>query len=143
MPPLYSTFSAVTELFVTAAVFWFFYQALAHANYRWGLIAVAIVYEILFNISYMVRRLFAHEEGVTHVHEPWVTWFVAAHGTLSLLMFIGLIGLVVWAWRRQRHGEVHPIGRRRALSYVFLGLWTVSILSGEAIYAFYFLGIIS
>jgi putative flippase GtrA len=142
-PPLYSTFSAVTELFVTAAVFWFFYRALGHGDYRFGLITAAIVYETLFNISYMVRRLFTHQEGVTHTHEPWVTWFVAVHGTLSLAMFIGLVWLVVWAWRRTRAGDLHPLAGRRGLAYTFIGLWTASILSGEAIYLFYWTGVIS
>lgn len=142
VPPPFSTLSAVTELFVSAAVFYFFYQALRHVNYRWGLITVAIVYETLFNITYMVSRLFEHEEGVTHHHPGWVTGFVAFHGTLSLLMFLGLIGFVVWAWRRVRAGDADPIGNWRRLSYGFLVLWTISILTGEAIYLMYWTDVI-
>lgn len=142
VPPPLSTLSAVTELFVTAAVFYFFYQALRHANYRWGLMTVAIVYETLFNITYMVSRLIVHEEGATHQHPGWVTGFVAFHGSLSLVMFLGLIGFVVWAWRRVRAGEPDPIGARRSLSYGFLVLWTISILTGEAIYLMYWTGVI-
>ncbi len=141
-PPLYSTFSAITELLVTGVVFWFFYQALRHANYRWGIMAAALAYETLFNITYMVSRLFTHEEGVTHEHASWVTWYIAAHGTLSLVMFIALVWFVIWAWRRTRKGDLDPIGAHRNWAYTFLVLWTISILSGEAIYAFYFFDII-
>ena len=142
-PPLFSTFSAATELVVTAAVFWFFFQAMRRASYRWGVITVAIVYETIFNITYMVSRLVTHEEGVTHEHAAWVTWFVGVHGALSLLMFVGLIGYVAWAYRRVRAGDPHPITSHPRLAWTFLVLWTLSILSGEAIYAFYWAGVIA
>ncbi|MBI2078785.1 MAG: hypothetical protein HYT80_10525 [Euryarchaeota archaeon] len=142
-PPLFSTFSALTELAVTAAVFWFFYHALGRASYRWGVITVAIVYETLFNITYMVLRLVTHEEGVTHDHPIWVTWFVGVHGALSLLMFVGLIAFVAWAHRAVRRGEAHPVGAHPRTTWAFLGVWTLSILSGEAIYAFYWMNIIT
>lgn len=142
VPPAFSTLSAITELFVTAAVIWFFWHALRGADYRWGVMTVAIAYETLFNITYMVLRLVSHEEGVTHQHPAWVTWFVGFHGAISLAMFVGLIWLVVWAWRRVRAGDADPIGRRAKLSYTFLALWAVSILSGEAIYAMYWFGVV-
>lgn len=142
-PPLFSTFSALTELVVSLAVYWFFWRGMRFADYRWGLIAVAIAYETLFNITYMVSRLFTHDEGVTHEHPGWVTAFVAAHGLLSLVMFAGLIGYVIWARRRFVAGLANPLAARRRLSQAFLALWTLSVASGEAIYAMYFTGTIS
>lgn len=139
VPPTFSTFSALTELLVTAAVLWFFLRALKFADYRFGIMSVALVYETAFNIVYMVSRLFVHEEGVTHTHAPWVTWFVAFHGTLSLVMFIGLIWIVVWSYRRTRRGEPNPLLRRRTMSRVFLAAWTVSVATGEVIYVMYWL----
>ena len=143
VPPAFSTVSALTELLVTAAVYWFFWRALKFQDYRWGMIAVAIAYETLFNITYMVSRLFTHEEGVTHQHDPWVTWFVALHGTLSLGMFIGLVWYVVAARRAFTRGVSDPIGLRPRLAAWFLVLWTISVASGEAIYAFYWLDVIT
>lgn len=142
IPPAFSTLSAATELLVTAAVVWFFYRAFTAQDYRWGLITVAIAYETLFNITYMVMRLFQHEEGVTHQHAAWVSWFLGVHGALSLVMFIGLIAFVVWMWRRHRAGDPDPLGGRRRLAYAFLWLWGLSILSGEAIYLFYWTDVI-
>lgn len=142
-PPAFSTLSAITELFVTAAVVWFFHQAMRHQRYRFAVMTIALVYETLFNITYMVSRLFEHEEGVTHTHDAWVTWFVAIHGTLSLAMFIGLIWLVVWTGIRYRRGDPHPLGGRGRLVATFLWLWGASILSGELIYIFQWTGIIN
>jgi uncharacterized membrane protein YozB (DUF420 family) len=142
IPPLFSTFSALTELFVTAVVLWFFYKALKFADYRFGIMGTALLYETAFNIVYMVSRLFVHEEGVTHTHAPWVSWFVGFHGALSLLMFIGLIWIVVWSYRRVRRGDANPLLARRRLSRSFLALWIVSVVTGEIIYAMYWLDLI-
>jgi hypothetical protein len=142
-PPLFSTFSAVTEILVSVAVYWFFWRGMRFGDYRWGLITVAIVYETLFNITYMVSRVFTHEEGVTHDHPAWVTAFVAVHGSLSLLMFLGLIGYVLWVRRRHTLGMANPLAQRRRFSQAFLVLWTLSVVSGELIFAMYFTGTIS
>ena len=142
IPPIFSTFSAATEVLVTVVVLWFFYRALRFGDYRFGIMLGALIYETAFNITYMVSRLFVHEEGVTHVHEPWVTWFVAFHGSLSLLMFIGLIWIVAWSYRRIRAGEANPLLRRKRLSQTFIALWLVSVTTGEIIYAMYWLDII-
>ena len=137
-PPLFSTLSAVTELLVTAAVFWFFQQALVHGRYRFGIMAVALVYETLFNITYMTARFFG--EGTTGDHEAWFSVLLAVHGTLSLLMFIGLIVLVIWAFDRRGKGDLDPLGTRRKLAWTFLVLWTLSVLSGEFIYVMQWTG---
>lgn len=133
-PPLFSTFSAVTELLVTGAVVWFFYQALKKGQYRWGIITAALVYETLFNITYMVSRLTAHTSSAEVERPDWYIGFVAFHGTLSLVMFLGLIALVVWAYERRKQGMADPLGTHRGLSWTFLALWFVSILTGELIY---------
>jgi hypothetical protein len=142
VPPTFSTFSAATELVVTAVVVWFFYRALRFGDYRFGLMSAALVYETAFNITYMVSRIFLHEEGVTHVHEPWVTWFVAFHGSLSLGMFIGLIWITAWGYRSLRRGNPNPLLARKKLSITFLVLWGVSVTTGEMIYAMYWLDLI-
>jgi hypothetical protein len=142
IPPAFSTFSALTELLVTAAVLWFFHQALRHGSYRFGLMTGAIIYETGFNITYMVSRIFDHTEGETHVHDAWVTWFVAIHGTLSLVMFIGLIWIVAWSYRRVKAGQPNPLLANRVLSHTFLAAWLVSVVTGEVIYALYWLDVI-
>lgn len=142
-PPAFSSLSAATELLVSAAVYWFFFRALRFGDHRWGLILVAIAYETLFNITYMVSRLVVHQEGRTHEHPAWVTGFVVVHGLLSLVMFLGLIAYVAWGRRAWNSGAPNPFGAHRRLSVQFLVWWTLSVASGEAIYLFYWLGVIS
>jgi hypothetical protein len=137
--PLFTHFTAATELLVTAAVAWFFYHALRHQDYRFGVITSALVYETAFNISYMVLRIIQHNTAVDH--PTWITSFVAAHGTLSLVMFLGLIGYVAWAFVRVRRGDPHPMGASPRLAAAFLVFWGLSILSGELIYVFQLTGV--
>jgi hypothetical protein len=134
-PSLFSTLSAITELVVTAAVVYFFWRALKHQNYRWPIITAALVYETQFNITYMVSRFGAHTESE---NAAWYTLFVIFHGTLSLIMFLGLIGFVLWARSAYKAGDPHPLGRVHGLTYTFLALWGVSIVSGEILYILQF-----
>lgn len=139
VPPPFSTLSAATELLVTAAVAWFFYQAFRRQSYRFGIMTAALVYETVFNIAYMVSRLSAHEGTESEPRPGWYIGFIAFHGLLSLVMFVGLVALVIWAYMERRAGEAHPLGRHPRFSAVFLALWGVSILSGELIYGMYWL----
>lgn len=141
-PPPLSSLSAATEVLVTVAVLWFLHRAYRYSDHRWGVIWTAIAYETAFNISYMTWRLFAHEEGVTHDHPAWVTWYVGTHGSLSLLMFIGLVSYVVWIRRSVSAGMPNPIARRPGLAVSFVILWMLSVLSGQGIYVMYWLDII-
>ena len=132
--PAFSTFSAISELFVSAAVFYFFYQAIRRDNYRWGLLTITIAFETLVNITYMASRLSQHADS--GVERPaWITALLAAHGILSLVMFLGLIVLVLVAFRRHKVEGDNFLRAQRPLSYAFLLLWTASVLSGELLYA--------
>lgn len=127
-----SHLSAVTELVVTAGVFYFFAQALLRDRYRWAFVWIVVGYETLFNITYMASRLAGHEPRADY--PAWTTTLLVAHGVLSLVMFLGLIAFLVVAFRR-RHVEGENFFREhRQLTWTFLAFWTISILSGEAIY---------
>lgn len=133
-PPLYSTFSAITELIITAAVVWFFWSAIKHGKYRWGIIAGALFYETMFNITYMTARFFG-DHGPSADYAAWYSAFLAFHGILSLLMFIALVTFVIWAFDQTGKDRANPIGERPKLAIMFLALWGISILTGEIIYA--------
>lgn len=135
--PLFSTLSAVTELFVTAAVYAFIFQAYKRDLFRKGLMAFALTYEVVVNIAYMAFRLLQPSEGAGDLSPAMVALY-GFHGTLSLLMFIGLVALVVTAVRLHRFG--HNLFRERPkLMWTFVVLWGVSILTGELIYVFTYL----
>lgn len=132
----FSTLSAVTELGVTAAVYVFIFGALYREVFRVGLIAFALTYEVLVNISYMTFRLFSPAEGVEH--SAAMTRFLAFHGVLSLVMFLGLVALVMVAVREHRRGH-NLLRQNPGMTWTFVVLWAVSVLTGEAIYVITYL----
>lgn len=128
----FSTFSAVTELAVTAAVFTYLWHGWRHGVLRNALITAALTYEVLVNVAYMTLRMLRPPAAATY--PGWVEAMLPWHGILSLLMLVGLIGLVVEARRYARRGE-NVLQRHPGATLGFAVLWTVSIVSGEVIYA--------
>lgn len=135
--PWFSAFTAVTELFVTVAIFYVIYQAWANDEFHGKLLAGALAYEVLFNITYMTSRLFTH--GHTGSHPDWLVGLLAGHGILSLVMFLGLVAMSVAAYRWDQRGE-NLFARYSVLTGVFVVLWTISIVSGEAIFLLEYVG---
>jgi len=127
----FSTFSAITELIVTAAVFTYLWQGWRNDRLLTGLITGALVYEIAVNVAYMTFRIIS--PPTTHVYPGWVEAVLPWHGILSLLMLLGLIGLVIEAHRFGKRGE-NVLRLRPRTTLGFALLWTVSIVSGELIY---------
>jgi len=134
----FSHFSAASELFVTAGVFYFFWQAMVRERFRWSFIAIVIAFETLVNITYMTSRLSQHETPADY--PAWQTALLAGHGILSLAMFLGLVAFVFLAFRRHHVEKANYFLDHRALTWGFLALWVLSVASGEAIYAFQWTG---
>lgn len=128
---LFSTFSAVTELFVTAAVFTYMWQGWRHGVLRNGLLAFALTYEIAVNVAYMTFRLLV--PPTEHTYPGWVEALLPWHGVLSLLMLLGLIALALEVRRMAKRGE-NVLQSRPGVTLAFAVLWTLSIVSGEVIY---------
>jgi uncharacterized membrane protein YozB (DUF420 family) len=135
--PWFSTFTASTELAVTAAVFYVFHRAIEHGEFAGRVLGAAIAYEVLFNISYMTSRLFTHDHG-TH-HADWMVATLAGHGALSLAMFVGLLVFSFLAWRGHRQGR-NVFAEHQRWTAAFAGLWMVSLLSGEIVFLFEYVG---
>ena len=134
MPPLFSTFTLITELFVTATIFYVFYSGYKRNIFPAKAAFFALAYETLFNISYMVYR--SVQESAEHEEEAEMTAEIALaifHGTLSLIMFISLIAFLVLAWRNYREG-INYFKEHTTLTVTFLFLWSLSILSGITFY---------
>ncbi len=128
--PTFSTFSAIAELFVTAGVLYIVITNYRGQGFAWKLAAGVIVFEFSVNMMYMIYRM--RETQVQAEPHP-LGGFMAAHGILSLLVFILLVVfsyLAFVAWRRDRYFfRDHP-----ALTWSFLALWMLSVGSGEALY---------
>jgi hypothetical protein len=129
--PAYSIFSATSELLVTAAVFYVLWRAYARDDFRKGLLVTVLAFEFLVNITYMAYRMVVPAHGTEMAN--WLQATAALHGILSLGMFLALIFFTAMAWRDDARGENffrdHP-----GTTWTFVGLWTLSILSGEFLF---------
>ncbi len=134
--PIFSIFSLVTELLVTASVFYIIYHAYYEGVFARALAYGVLAYEMLFNISYMTARLFGHVLSGEHArehHEPYEVAVAIFHGTFSLIMFISLMVFFIFALRAYGRGEnffrVHE-----KLTTAFVAAWTVSVFSGVLLF---------
>ncbi len=135
--PTFSTFSTVAEFFVTCGVFYCVLTDFRRRPFPWKLATGVVIFEFSVNMLYMIFRMREHSGGQTAEgakgFTPWIA-FLAAHGILSLVVSILLAVfsyLAYVAFKRDRHFFAeHP-----KLTYGFLGLWLVSVVSGWIIYA--------
>jgi len=131
--PAFSTFSAIAEFFVTAGVFYIVLHNYARKGFAWRLATVLIVFEFSVNMMYMIFRMrettAGQESAVPHPLAP----FMAAHGILSLLVFLLLVVYSYLAYAAAKRTRFffrdHP-----AVTWSFLALWMTSVGSGWALY---------
>ncbi|PIP60246.1 hypothetical protein COX00_04275 [Candidatus Uhrbacteria bacterium CG22_combo_CG10-13_8_21_14_all_47_17] len=129
--PLFSTFTLFTEILVTLAVLYAFYSGYARNRFPSLLVGITLLYETLFNISYMVFRSATH--GSIADDTAFEIGLAAFHGILSLVMFVGLFVFMIVAWRHYRKG-INYFRAHRALTGTFIVLWLLVVLSGLLFY---------
>jgi hypothetical protein len=130
--PPFSIFSAISELFVTAAVFYMVRLNWTRRPFPLPLFIGVSLFEAFVNVVYMANRASRAATGAD-VISPTMKIFFAAHGTLSLVAFLAFVVLAVFAWQDQRAGRFY-FRERPALTWAFLALWTVSVGSGEVLF---------
>lgn len=87
--PLFSTFSVIAETFVTAGVLYIVLNNYLRKGFPTKFAIGLCTFEFSVNMMYMITRMpgRAAQEAVTHTPSPLAP-FMAAHGILSLLVFI-------------------------------------------------------
>ncbi|HYK08667.1 MAG TPA: hypothetical protein VEW42_04180 [Candidatus Eisenbacteria bacterium] len=130
--PLYSTITLLAELGISAIIYYTLYQGYTHNKFPTLLAGFALLYETIFNISYMVSRVPTHAKAL-HVDYPIIIALAIVHGVLSLIMFIALIIFFIIAWTRYKK-DVNYFQNHKVLTMVFLFFWTFSIVSGVLFY---------
>ena len=130
--PAFSIFSALSELVVTAVVFYTILDNVKGRRLKWPLLGTVLAFELCVNIVYMVGK--AGEAESKSEYSAGMLAFLAGHGLLSLAMFIGLCLLYTLSVIDLKEGKATWFQRHPKGAYVFLGLWTLSLLSGEAIF---------
>lgn len=136
--PPFSIFSAISELFVTAGVLYVLWLNWHRRRFPLGLFLAIALFEALVNVMYMANRA---AQAATATHDEISTGmkiFFAAHGLLSLFAYLVFVVLGIFAHQEQKDGRFF-FRDRPALTWSFLVLWTVSIVSGEAIFVMRYL----
>ena len=134
--PFFSTFSAVSELFVTASVFYIIISNYKRNPFAWKFATAVIIFEFSVNMLYMIIRMQA-VPGESGEGSPYAL-AAAFHGSMSLLMFIVLVVYTFLATSAQKRGEFY-FAERPKLTFGLLALWTISVTTGEGLYIFNYL----
>lgn len=130
--PPFSIFSALSELLVTAGVLFVVRRNWTRRRFPGALLLAVALFEALVNVLYMANRAAQASTGA-EVLAPSMKLFYAGHGLLSLLAYVVFVILGVFAYQDQRR-ERWFFAERPALTWTFLVAWTISIVSGEAIF---------
>ena len=137
--PPFSIFSAVSELFVTAGVLFVVRRNWNRQPFPFALFIVVSLFEALVNVMYMANRsAAASAPGATELLSTAMKIGYAAHGLLSLVAYLVFVVLGTLAHQEAKAGRWF-FRERPALMWTFLVLWTISIGSGEIIFAMRYL----
>jgi hypothetical protein len=130
--PPFSIFSAIAEVFVTAVVI---YAVVANTFGKpliWKPLGFVLVFEGCVNVVYMAGR--ASAADASNELSTGMKLFYAAHGTLSLAMFLAIVTLYLLAVVDVKKGEEAWFRRHPTGSWITVFFWMVSFISGEVIF---------
>jgi len=135
--PAFSIFSAVSELLVTAGVLYVIRRNWTGKAFPLAVFLTVALFEALVNVLYMATR---SAQAATGAHDLSVGMkvFFAAHGMLSLIAYLVFVILGVFAYQEQKDGRFF-FRERPLLTWSFLVVWAVSIVSGEALFVLRYL----
>lgn len=133
--PSFSTFSAISEIFVTAAVLYVVLTNFKGKGFPAKTALGVIVFEFSVNMLYMITRMDDHSSSDL---SGIMIAFAAIHGSLSLLIFIMFTVYAFLAYSDHKKGKFffkeHP-----KQTVFFIILWAISVLSGEALYVIHYM----
>jgi hypothetical protein len=135
--PAFSVFSAISEVIVTAAVLYLVRRNWTGRGFSLPLFIAVALFEAFVNVAYMANRASRAAAGHDTI-APGMKIFFALHGLLSLLAFLWFVVLAVFAWQEQRAGRSF-FRARPALTWTFVTVWLVSVISGETLFVLRYL----
>lgn len=130
--PLFSIFSAISEVFVTIGVLYSVITTMRGNPMPKVLLGVVVTFEACVNVVYMAIQ--AGKADRASDLSAGMKLFFAAHGTLSLVMFLTLailylISLADLAKGRDAWFRRNPVG-----TWVLVAFWMLSVGTGEVIF---------
>ncbi len=136
--PLYSIFTAITEIFVTIIVLYTIISNMRGKKLKWKLLFIAIVFESLVNVSYMVYRLFGFAAERIEITSKLLRSLVGFHGVLSFIMLTLLIILSYVAYKESKNDK-NFFQEHKLISIIFITLWLISIISGYIFFVLFYI----
>jgi hypothetical protein len=130
-PPLLSTITLFAELFIFVAISYIFYKGYEGRIFPFGLAYFAIIYEILFNVGYMIYRSVGLKAAGNLSSE--LKLLGAVHGVLSLFVFIAVVVFIALAIKNYKQG-INYFKAYSSLAFLLLAFWIISLSSGILLY---------
>lgn len=134
--PIYSTIALFTECIMLIVILYIFYNGYKHNKFNYKLVAIALSYEILFNISYMLYRTLAKPDS-GGAHSAFSIGLAIFHGFLSLIIFILLIVFLLLAWKNYKK-KINYFKKHSTITLLFIIFWLIAAISGIIIYIIYY-----
>ncbi len=134
--PTFSIFSAVSELIVTASVLYSIAKAL-QGKLPKLLMGLTLGFELCVNVLYMAGRASSADKSVEL--SQGLKLFYMGHGTLSLIMFIVLVAVYLMSLSSEADGKGNWFENHRTGTFILVGFWLVSVISGEGIFVVQYL----
>ncbi|MEK6967478.1 MAG: DUF420 domain-containing protein [Nanoarchaeota archaeon] len=129
--PFLSTFTLVSEVFVTAGVLIVFYYGYFKNRFLSKLAFSVLAYEVFVNVAYMVARVLTHKE--TAKPPAFEIALLALHGTLSLIMLFAIIVTFILAHKAYKRKQ-NFFKKHKLITLITIIIWFISILSGVVVY---------
>lgn len=130
--PLFSWFSAISEMFVTLGVLYGIITCLRGNPLPKKLLGAVLIFEFTINVVYMAKM--AGKADSSSELSAAMKAFFAAHGILSLLMFIAIAATYLLALADEMKGRPNWFYRNKVWSYVLIFFWILSVGSGEVMF---------
>ncbi len=105
---------------------------------KWKLLFIAIVFESLVNVSYMVYRLFGFAAERIEITSKLLRSLVGFHGVLSFIMLTLLIILSYVAYKESKNDK-NFFQEHKLISIIFITLWLISIISGYIFFVLFYI----
>ena len=130
--PAFSIFSAISEVFVTIGVLYAMIRAVRGNGLPKWLMGGVLLFELCVNVVYMAGRA-AHADKSTEL-STGMKIFYAAHGTLSLVMFVTLVVIYLMSLYGETKAKDNWFFRHPKATWGLVVFWMISVLTGEAIF---------
>ncbi|MBI2378254.1 MAG: hypothetical protein HYV07_29910 [Deltaproteobacteria bacterium] len=130
--PLFSIFSAISEIFVTVGVLYSLLSNLRGKELPWKVLGSVLAFEFFINVTYMTMR--ASEADKSGALSTTMKIFYATHGILSLVMFLLLAATFLISMVDLSANRSPWFARHRGLTFLLIFFWMISVGTGEAIF---------